>query len=165
MLTEEQRASWVAAAPNFPYNDVFGDSRVLSAPQLYSKLNLNLSKIGLPRIDKAPAPVEMPEFSASFFTLDATAITLVVSPNVPAGFHAVVRATPPVSAGILNVRTKLRDVQVFPAGGTPLDLSAAYTAKFGGTVVGQRVGFSVQLVSDESGQGSVPVFFNGIVGP
>lgn len=41
-LTELDRAEWIAAAPQFPYTNRLGETKVYSGFQYFMKINLNL---------------------------------------------------------------------------------------------------------------------------
>jgi hypothetical protein len=164
-LEQEQRDSWKVAAPNFPYQDVFGDSRILSGAQLYSKLNLNISKVNGTLINSAPTPVEFPMFTAVLTTNTNVGQLITLDAVVPGNFKVIVRATQPFSAGIDNFKSQLRDVAVFdPGAGPGLNTFADYVLKLGVPTQGAKIGFSVQFVSLVSGQVSPLYLLSGLVG-
>lgn len=76
-LTQSQRNSWTAAAPDFPYQDSLGQTKTLTGAQLHQKLNLNLLSIGESPITSAPPQTSFPELTAGVVT--ATSSTLTVA--------------------------------------------------------------------------------------
>jgi len=165
-LTEVQRQSWIDAAPNFPYNDIYGNSKQLSGFQLYVKLNTNLALIGEAAITTAPAPVAIPALALTSVTADDSANTVIIAGTtpVPADFAMVVMATPNVSPGKTFVKNLFRFTSAEPAAATsPFDVSAEWTALFGDPVVGEKVFVKCFYVSTLTGQAGIPVMAQTIV--
>jgi hypothetical protein len=130
-LTEAQRNSWIAAAPDFPYQDSLGQTKFLSGAQLYEKLNLNLAVIGESPITTAPAQTSFPELAFGAIAATDAAFTAAFTPTpVPAGMTAVFYATRPLSAGKSFVnKSDFRFIQSEAAAeASPADLFAAYEA-------------------------------------
>lgn len=155
-LTSAARAAWNGAAVNFPSINVFGDVRELTGISLYNKLNLNLSNVGVAALTSPPAPVGADAVTAVSAVCDESAQTLIVTvaPDpVPADHSLVIEATPQISPGINNFTNRLRKIQFFAAASAgPHDVSAAYNAKFGVPVAGQKVGVRVKLVRTTTGE-------------
>lgn len=165
-LTETQRQSWIDAAPNFPFTDIFGNSKILSGQALYVKLNNNLNIVGEPAIATAPTPVSIPAFALTLVTADDSANTVIITGTtpVPANFALVVQATPNVTAGKSFVKNLFRNTSIQAAAATsPYDISADYVALFGDPVVGQKIFVRCFLVSTISGQAGIPVQAQTIV--
>lgn len=163
-LTPDQRRSWIDGSVNFPQVDVFGDQYFLAGNMLYNKLNLNLEKIVEHPINICPTPISVGQISVSnpAFTVGALEIDIDV---VPAGFSALISATPCLSAGRYNYNSKLRNIGVLTAGsgGGTYDFVPEFIAKYGTPIVGQKIGFEIVLVSTTTGQQGVPVGIAGIV--
>lgn len=162
-LTAAQRSSWIASTPNFPYTDIFGDKKELDGKSLYIKLNSNLSNVGSPNIQVAPAPVGIPVFgivsalatpgSAGMDSFDVT----VSAATVPAGFALAIYATPPVKRGVSFVKNRYRFIGVFTATASVVDITAAYNARFPEDyILGSTIHVRGALVSTSSGQMGVP---------
>lgn len=165
-LTEDQRQGWIEAAPNFPYTDIFGNSKSLSGFQLYVKLNANLALIGEAAIDDAPAPVAIPQLELTSVTADDSANTVIIAGTtpVPADFAMVVMATGNVSPGKSFVKNLFRFVSAEPAAGTsPFDVSAEWTALFGDPSLGNKVFVKCFYISTTTGQAGIPVQAQTIV--
>lgn len=154
-LTAAQRASFNAAVENFKRTDVFGDLKTPSGSQLHQRLNINLVNIGEPVITEAPLPIAVP----SMDTLSATAaaavpaLSVVFTPTpIPANSVAVVEATAQLSPGRYFVKNQFRKIgQIAAAGTSPFNALAAYTAKFGTLVEGQKIGIRVKIVDMSTG--------------
>ncbi len=62
-------------------------------------------------------------------------------------------ATACISPGVSYVRNLLRALQIFDAGSTsPLDIYAAYIARFGSITSGKRISFQMLIVNKTTGQ-------------
>lgn len=156
-LTAAQRASWNAAVRNFLTTDIFGDLKAPSGFNLYQRLNGNLLKAGQAQINAAPSPgtVLISNIGALTLTVAGHIVSLAIGAAVPAGTTCVVRATPPLSAGINFVKSQLRIIQVVaPAQASPLVLTTNYGNRFGTFVAGQRIFVSIQFVNNTTGQTS-----------
>lgn len=161
-LTQTQRNSWIAAAPDFPYQDSLGQTKQLTGAQLHQKLNLNLLLIGENMIPTAPPQTSFPEFTVGTVTASSSAFTVAFTPDpVPAGFALCVYATRPVSAGIDFVsNSDFRLIQVEdPATASPADIFTNYTTKVSGLAGqnGKKVFVEVRLVEVASGIASARV--------
>jgi hypothetical protein len=160
-LTEAQRLTWFGAAPNFPIFDIFGNSKILSPSSLYNMLNLNLAVAGQSAITSAPSPVAI----ASLVSLAGTAaagtpaftFTAGLTP-VPAGFTAVLRATPQYGPGQYFVKQKYRILTTVAAAGSlaAVNILTTYNTAFGTLVAAQKVSLQLFLVSNTTGQAGVP---------
>ena len=166
-LTEAQRLSWAAAAPNFPVTDIFGNPKILSPSALYSKLNGNLATIGVAAIASAPALIAVP--SATDLSTSADNSTGVVNigfePDpVPANFKLVVRCTGNIGTGQSFVKNKFRIIAVLPAAtASPALISTGFADKFGVPVTGQKIFVEAYLVSMISGQAGIASQVSAIV--
>ena len=165
-LSEADRQSWIDAAPNFPFTDIFGNTKILSGQALYVKFNANLALVGEAPISTAPSPVAIPELTLTSVTADDSANTVIIAGTtpVPADFAMVVLATPNVTPGISFVKNKFRFVDALAAAATsPFDVSAAYVALFGDPVVDQKIFVRCFYVSTITGQAGIPVQTQTIV--
>lgn len=162
-LTQAQRDAWINASANFPYTDIYGDSKILSGQAFYNKLNLNLLKIGAATIQTPPSSSDLPSLSGISLTVTKSTGTSAVvvtadwvASDEPANAQILVSATPPVGAGIGFVKNKFRDIAILAIGAGPAVISTAYAAKFGTVSVGQKVFILLQVVDDETGLVSQP---------
>lgn len=163
-LTEAQRQSWINNTVNFPFTDIFGDTMNLSGQALFVKLNSNLEKIGQPRVLAAPLPTSFDQIAITSVsaTVAAGALTaLDLSMNiaaVPAGYSLAVYATPPINPGRAFVKNQFRFLGTATVAANDADILTEYTSRFGSVAsVGQSIHVRVALVSNDTGQQSVPV--------
>lgn len=159
-LSEAGRNGFTALAQNHPFTDIFGDSKTLDGKAMFSKLNMNLQKIGLSPITVAPVFVGMPFIEIISVTPSVSA-GLQIQINeavIPAGFTAVVDATPALPATINFVKNRYRQVGTGTAVANEIDASLAYDARFGALAsgdIGKVVHVRLSLVSNTTGQVSI----------
>lgn len=169
-LTQSQRNSWNAAVDNFAEANRFGEVIRLSGSQLHQRLNLNLLLIGQSMINEPPLPVEVPYISnldPDFERLEdpfefVASVNFTINDNVdqpiPAGFSAILKATPPMSPGINYYKNLLKRIpaQIAPnQQETPIPFGA-YHNVYGYPEVGEKIGVEMTLISTETGQAGVP---------
>lgn len=166
-LTEAQRASWTGAAPQFPFSDIYGNSKILSGQALYVKLNGNLSGIGVAPLTVAPSPVGLPAIASVSITAAAgtPAISVVYSiPGAAGDNDLVIEFTPQVGPGISFVKNKYRFLtNIADNAASPFNALTLYNAKFGTLVAGQKVFVRVHLVNANTGQAGIPLSAVAIV--
>lgn len=159
LLDDSQRKSWDGASSNFPYKDVFGDSKKLSGAGLHQQLNGNLSAAGLALISDAP-PVEGVSSILDAINNEYDLATndwllqLPLNAEMPVAGGFIVEATAKVSNGISNYSGRYRSIftgaltasatQISP---TPADLGQAYKAAFGEPTLGANIGVRVRVVN------------------
>lgn len=157
-LTAAQIAAWNSAVQSFSSTDVFGDIKNPSGINLYTKLNLNLLNAGQSVISTPPLPGAVDGVPVSGITVDSSPSTLDIASSlaaVPAGHTMIVEATAPQSPGKSFVKSEYRVVAtVAAATAFPYSAQAAYVAKFGALVAGQKVFVRVKTVNNTTGQAS-----------
>lgn len=154
-LTQSQRNAWQAAASNFPFTDIFGNSKVLSGQALFVKLNANIVNAGGLVLTDPPAPVGIPELILTSVTPASGAGTmdLVFNGPTPASMILIVQATPQVSPGKSFVKNLFRQVSTYVAAtASPLDLHSVYVARFGSLVAGQKIFVRAYFIDVATGQ-------------
>jgi hypothetical protein len=161
-LTETQRQSWIDAAQNFPFTDIFGNIKFLSGQALFVKLNNNLVNAGGTTLTTAPAPVAIPAIASIALTAAAgtPAISLTYSiPDATGDNIIFVEATPNISPGKSFVKNQFRLIQHGLADDTasPDNLLTAYQAVFGNPVENQKIFVRVRLVNQVTGQSGIPL--------
>src|SRR4249920_1572234 len=164
-LTAANRASFNSAVKNFQKTNIFGDLKTPSGFNLYQRLNNNLLKAGQAILSNAPAPGSV--LTTTIGVLTATVagqvLSLALTGATPAATTCIVRATPPLSAGINFVKSQLRIITTFPAASaTPLVLTAAYPVKFGAFLAGQKIFVSIEFVNNVTGQNSTQQIVSAI---
>lgn len=160
-LTADERAAWNTAVENFKRTNIFGDIKTPSGLNLYNRLNLNLNAAGAAYITNPPAPSSTEALTSITPAAAAGADTFTVAfapTPVPANYKLVIEATPMVSAGKTFLKNQFRIIQVFSAAATsPANIKAAYEAKFGTLVAGQKIGVRAKLVNTDTGLTSLPL--------
>jgi hypothetical protein len=168
-LTAAQRAAWNGAVQDFSKTDVFGDLRNPSGFNLYQRLNNNLINVGEAALTLPPQAVQVDAFtSVSLTAADNTvaeAMSLTYAPAIEADHQVKVFATAPLSAGVSFVKSEYRQIDVIAtADASPLNLLAAYQAKFGSTgAAGGKIFVKLVQVNTTSGQEGTPVSASAIV--
>lgn len=160
-LAESDRQSWIDAAPNFPFTDIFGNIKFLSGQALYVKLNTNIANVSGTAIDTAPAPVGLPAIDSIALTASSGPSVLSLAYSIPdanADSVLVVEATPNVAPGKSFVKNLFRyTTQVLSTTASPLVMTTAWTALFGDTVAFQKVFIRARIVNKETGQSGIPL--------
>lgn len=156
-LTEAERQSWIDKAVEFPYNDIFGDQKILTGLQLYVKLNSNLEQAGESPLTNAPSPQPVTQLLALQATYDDTAGSeeLMLNMNYAGVLPSTgifVYATPPVGAGISFVKNLYRFIAHESPNPATLDIYADYVARFGEIGTGQKVFIRVACINELTGQ-------------
>lgn len=147
-LSKYERLAWINAVTDYSTTDIFGDIKSPSGLNLYVKMNANRSNIGLPPIS-APLPkVEVPSTQITNAILhSATGILdLSFSDGNANGTQVLIRATPPLSAGVSFVKSQFRVIGHDVITGGSLSLPDSYVPKFGSISNGSNVHVSIQLV-------------------
>lgn len=154
-LTPAQIAAWNSAVENFKTTNVFGSLKTPSGMNLYMRLNRNLHTISAASISDPPAPstttgvlTNVPAAAAG-----ANTFTVTFTPTpVPAGYKMVIMATAQQSPGKTFLKNQFRVLQVVAAAGaSPTNIDAAYVARFGALVVGNKIGVGVYFVNSLTG--------------
>ena len=169
-LTPAQIAGWNTLAQGLTLKDSLGNSYSPSGIDLFVGNNRNLSSINATVVEDPPAQ------NAAFddlspLTVVATAGTpaFTIAPTVaaaPTGFTFLVRATGQLSPGVSYVgQSQYRIISHYAATAfASLNILAAYTARYGALVAGQKVQVSVELVQIDSGFASLPFSAQVVVG-
>ena len=141
VLSDKQRAAWIAAAGEVSSRSRLGKSGPLSGCQLFVKINSNLAFIGQAQVDDPP---NYPQFGASpvgnlTITNARGAIALKLSvPTTPTG-NILVWGTVPGSAGAaFPGRFAFLGMLPNPVAGVS-DITKLYVDKYGVPPVGKRV--------------------------
>lgn len=141
VLTDEQRAAWIAAAGEVSSRSRLGKSGPLTGCQLFVKINSNLAFAGQAQVDDPPS---YPRFGANpvgnlTITHSRGGVALKLSvPTAPTG-TVLVWGTAPGSAGAsFPGRFTFLGLLPDPAGGVS-DITKLYVAKYGVPPVTKRV--------------------------
>ncbi len=158
-LTQLQIAGWNNAVQNFKGTNIFGDVVNPSGINLYVKLNTLLALVGAAALTDAPLPGEV----ASLLTLSGAAaagagtFTVAFTPTpVPADHSLVILASKQFSPGVSAFKGKSTVIKIVAAAGaSPSNVFAAYTAKYGSLIEGQKIAIEAFFVNEITGQKSI----------
>lgn len=165
-LTSAQIAAWNAVVGSWQTKNTLGNTMTLDGKNLFTKLNINLANVGEAQIVDPPLPAELSIITGLALTATAPATMSLAwtSGAVPATEAWLTRATVGVPLGKFFVKNLYRVFKtIAPAATTPSNLAAAYTAKFGDLVSGQRVFVSVEQIDIATGTPGVPQIVSCIV--
>ena len=161
-LTGAQREGWDSLGNSLSRTDSLGQTYTLTGFQMYVSVNNLKALAGDASVADAPALTTPSTILTATITLTAAALSIAYTPTpMPAATRLIVFASPQRSAG-RQFEADLRFVQVTAAAAaSPVNAYAAYVAKFGVPVVGNRVFFS--LVSYSAGFESGPLSTSAVV--
>lgn len=142
--------------------DALGQTYTLDGFQAYCSVNINKDLAGDATVSDAPALVTPSTILTATITLTAASFSVAYTPTpMPANTRLVVYASPQRSAG-RAFEGDLRFLQVTAAAAaSPANVLAAYTAKWGVPVVGNRI--FLALVSYDGGFLSGPLMTSAVV--
>jgi len=166
-LTQSVQASWREAVANFPKTDVFGDTKLASGINLYVWLNSNLDQIGVGALTNPPLPqaVANVDTITSAAAAGAATFTVAYTPTpVPADTAFIIETTRQVSPGKTFLKNEFRFLTFADAAAaSPADIKAAYVARFGALVAGQKIGVRVSPINKLTGQKGTGIAENIVV--
>lgn len=145
-LTQSQREGWESLGSQITRTDSLGQSYTLNGFMAYCSVNANLASAGEATISDAPAIVTPGTLATATITLTAAAFSIAYTATpLAAGTRLFVFCSPQRSAG-RQFESDYRLIQVSAAAAaSPLNALAAYTARLGVPVVGNRVFMQLQL--------------------
>ncbi|HMO34383.1 MAG TPA: hypothetical protein PKE07_15405 [Lacibacter sp.] len=158
-LSAANRASWNAAAPNFPYQNTLGETKYLSGEQVYVQFNSNLLILGAAAVATAPSPFSFETYTIALTANTTPVLSLAFTPTPMTAFNNLaVYATPPLSAGIDSPnKSKFRLITtIAAAASSPANILTAYQNVFGTPPLGQKVFVEVRPIAS-TGQGGTPL--------
>lgn len=145
-LTAAQRAGWADLAAGIVRTDPLGQSYTMTGAQCYMSINMNNLDAGDAVVSDAPAKVSpVALISATVTTAGGTLSLAYTATPLGAGARLFVYASPQRSAG-RSFEGDFRLIHVSAAAAaSPANILAAYTAKYGVPVVGNKIFFSCQV--------------------
>jgi len=146
-ITQAQRAGWIALGLQIQRTDSLGQVYNLTGFQAYASVNGNLLASGEVRIAEAPA-LSLPDslLTLAVTTTGGTMSVAYTATPLAADTHLMIFAGPQRSAG-RGFENDLRLIATTAAAAaSPHNLLAAYSAKFGAPVVGNRIFVSASTV-------------------
>jgi hypothetical protein len=155
-LSDAQREGWFTFAANYPITDALGQPLQLTGSQAFSRLNARLLAAGLSMILTAPTDQNVTDLLSitASVVVTGSVMTVAFDPSpIGADDVIIVRATPAFSPGKSYFTKMLRQILVSSLEDTtPLDVSAAWIAKFGSfPAAGTKVGFEVNCLRSVNG--------------
>lgn len=158
-LSQADRDTWDAVAPSYPHTDKFGDPATLTGYELYIRANFYLSLAGVSTISVGQLPDVLWNPTGLIITSSEATSTMDLNwlgGAVGAGMRAIIRLSPPMSAGRSYRKSDLITVASLIAGtASPYDLWKACEDNFGRSpVAGEQFFASIQVVSTSTGHAS-----------
>ena len=155
-LTDAQREGWGSLGASMSRTDSLGQSYTLTGFQAYCSVNNVKSLAGDATVADAPGLVTPSTILTATVTLTSASFSIAYTPTpMPASTRLAVYCSPQRSAG-RSFEADLRFIQVTAAAAaSPVNVLAAYTAKFGVPVTGNRI--FISLVSIAGGFESGPL--------
>lgn len=153
-LTDAQRAGWLSLGLQMVRTDSLGQTYDLNGFLAYCSVNNNRLDVGDSAVSDAPALITPPDLLTATVTLTAAAFSIAYTATpLGAGVRLLAFISPQQSAG-RKFNGDYRLIQFSAAAAaSPLNVLAAYTARFGVPVVGNRI--FISLATQEGGfQGS-----------
>lgn len=161
-LTDAQRAGWTDLGASYVRTDALGQTYSLDGQQAYISVNMARLEAGDAIVAAAPgyiAPTGL--LTATPTTTGGTLSVAYTATPLGAAVKLFSYASPQRSPG-RQYESDLRLINVSAAAAaSPANLLAAYTARFGAPVVGQKIHFSFQLY--EAGFLSAPLRVSHVV--
>lgn len=143
-ITDAQRAGWTDLGLMISRNDSLGQSYTLNGFGAYCSVNNNKLDAGDAVVSDAPAIVTPPDLISVTLTASSVALSVAYTATpLGAGVRAFIYVSPQASAGRkFNGDYRLLAVTA-AAAASPSNILAAYTARFGVPVTGNRLFLSV----------------------
>ena len=163
-LTDAQQEAWIAAAAQIQSKPHLGQKGPLTGLQLFTKVNCALLTIGAATVSAPPAksllsplPIDALEITSAN---GAIALKLHTTGAPPDG--TMLRACPPQNSGCRRgVGYRVLGTLDSPGTDGNVDITSAYTGRFGAPAVGQRVFVSVNACVN--GYEGIPLVFSARV--
>lgn len=144
-LTDNQRAGWASLGAQMVRADSLGQSYSLSGFQAFNSVNNNLSAAGDALVDDAPALLTPEALASVTVTTTGGTLSVAYTPTpLGTGEKAFIFASPQRSAG-RGYEGDYRLIAVTAAAAaSPHNLLAAYSARCGAPVTGNKIFFNIQ---------------------
>lgn len=145
-LTDAERAGWTSLGLQMTRTDSLGQVYSLTGFQAYCSVNNNKLAAGDAVVDAAPALVTPISLLTATITLTSAAFSIAYTTTpLAAGNRLFIFVSPQKSAGV-NFNGDYRLLAVTAAAAaSPHNALAAYTAKFGVPVTGNKIFISLQM--------------------
>ena len=162
-LTEVQQEAWIAAAAQMQTKATLGQSGPLTGLQLFTKVNCARLAIGQVPVSAPPARPQFELLPIDTLVITNTggviAIRLHTTGTPPEG--TMLRACPPQNSGTRRpAGSRLLGTLTSPVA-NHVDITSAYTARYGVPATGKRVFVSVN--ANINGYEGIPLVFSALV--
>lgn len=144
-LTDAQRAGWTSGGAGVTRTDALGQTYTLNGFMSFCSINNNKLDAGDAAVTDAPAIVTPGDLTSATITLTNAAFSVAYTATpLAAATRLYIWVSPQLSAGrIFNGDYRLLTVTA-AAAASPANILAAYTAKFGVPVTGNRIFISLE---------------------
>jgi hypothetical protein len=162
-LTDAQQEAWIAAAAQIQSKPSLGQSGPLTGLQLFTKVNCALLAIGAPTVTLPPAKSLLSPLPVDGLQITNTgeAITMKLHTTNAPPDGTMLRACAPQNSGCRRgVSYRILGTLDSPANGY-VDITSAYTGRFGAPAAGKRVFVSVN--ANVNGYEGIPLVFSARV--
>lgn len=156
LLTDQQRAGWVAFGQSANAINVFGNGLILSGIAAFQAVNRIILASGGTLVPDAPTDNTISSVQSLSLTANhvgpVLSVTFTPTPlTSPEGLY--IFATPAISPGISNASSSLRLINFYPSATSPLDISSEWIARFGAfpPTAGKRIAITAQAVNQMTG--------------
>lgn len=162
VLTSDQRAGWMDLGASMTRTDSLGQAYTLTGFQAYCSVNNNNVMCAQAVVSAAPAIVTPSALLTVTVTTTGGTLSVAYTPTpLPAATYLAIYCSPQRSAGRAFEGDLRLIVVSAAAAASPSNILAAYSAKFGAPIVGQRIFLS--LVTLNSGFQSGPLLTSKVV--
>ena len=148
-LTNAQRASWNNGVKDYKSTDIFGDIKSPSGLNLFIKLNITRWRMSYFLLLVCPRkyPVKYQKVSyVEFITVAPEESFCGFDDEFMIGSIFLLRATPPVGAGVTYITNKLRDIIYVELDGNQFSYGEEYVARFGNLSPGDIFWVTVTVI-------------------
>lgn len=147
-LTDAQRAGWLSMGDLTARTDALGQTYTMNGFMAFTSVNNNKLQAGDALVDDAPSIVTPGDLASVTVTLTSAAFSVAYTATpLAAGVRLFIWVSPQQSAGRkFNGDYRLLTVTA-AAAASPTNILAAYTAKFGVPVVGNRIFLNLETYS------------------
>lgn len=147
-LTDVQIAAWRSLGLLMLRTDSLGQQVNLTGAQANASVNQVLQAYGQATVDDAPLLTTPTACATVVLAADSAGPTMTVTTtSEPASGFIGIYASPPTTAG-RNSIPDLRLIATAAVAGSPYNILAAYTARFGTLVAGQKIGVAVRSMEN-----------------
>lgn len=157
-ISPQQIADWNSAVDNWKSTDIFGDIKIPSGKNLFTKLNVNLLNTLQPIVLDVPEKTSVTVTPDIIVNYDTTTPAWAF-PNLPpltTGQYQI-EATPAVPNGVSYVKNRFRVVAVANTSAlAQTEMLTGYASKFGAPSLGDKIFVRIRTIA-ETGQASLPI--------